>query len=310
MSDEVRTIRAAQPRAQRPDRMRRVDVGGLELSVLEWGSEASQPILLAHGGFDFAGTWDVFAPLLASRGLRVIAWDQRGHGDSDVSALYTWEADIRDAAQVIKSLRLTEPIPVLGHSKGGGMLNQLAEVLPGHIKAVINLDGIPNERGFSNQVDRSDIHALDGELKGWLDHRRRSAQVARRADSIEGLAERRRTMNPRLSVDWLKYLVTVGARHDKDGWRWKIDPTLRFGPSGAWRPQWTIPRLKGLRLPYLGIIGTVKEEMGWGTTPEEALPILPTGAEFHALAETGHFVHIERPDDVADIVGDFLQRAL
>ena len=77
MSDEVRTIRAAQPRAQRPDRMRRVDVGGLELSVLEWGSEASQPILLAHGGFDFAGTWDVFAPLLASRGLRVIAWDQR-----------------------------------------------------------------------------------------------------------------------------------------------------------------------------------------------------------------------------------------
>ena len=50
--------------------------------------------------------------------------------------------------------------------------------------------------------------------------------------------------------------------------------------------------------------------MGWGTTPEEAFPILPTGAEFHALAETGHFVHIERPDDVADIVGDFLQRAL
>ena len=50
----------------------------------------------------------------------------------------------------------------------------------------------------------------------------------------------------------------------------------------------------GLRVPYLGVIGTVKEEMGWGTTPEEAFPILPDGAEFHALADTGHFVHIER----------------
>ncbi len=134
--------------------------------------------------------------------------------------------------------------------------------------------------------------------------------MSRRADTIEGLAERRKLMNPRLSTEWLKYLVTVGARCDDDGWRWKIDPTLRFGPSGAWRPEWAIPRLRGLHVPYLGVIGTVKEEMGWGTTPEEAFPILPEGAEFHALADTGHFVHIERPDYVAEITTDFLGRVL
>jgi pimeloyl-ACP methyl ester carboxylesterase len=310
MSTEVDVVRSSLPKAQRPHRSRRVDVGGIEVSVVEWGDETSQPILLAHGGFDFAGTWDLFAPLLADQGFRVVAWDQRGHGDSDMAALYTWEADMRDAAHVIESLETSDPIPVLGHSKGGGMMNQLAEVLPHRVSAVINLDGIPNERGFSNQIDRSDVNALAAELSGWLDHRRRAGQMNRRADTIEGLAERRQLMNPRLSMEWLQYLVTVGARCDHDGWRWKIDPTMRFGPSGAWRPEWAIPRLRGLRVPYLGVIGTVKEEMGWGTTPEEAFPILPEGAEFHALADTGHFVHIERPEYVAEITVEFLGRSL
>jgi pimeloyl-ACP methyl ester carboxylesterase len=239
-----------------------------------------------------------------------VAWDQRGHGDSDLAALYTWEADIRDAAMVLASLDSTDPVPVLGHSKGGGMMDQLAEVAPHRISAVINLDGIPNERGFGQKIDRTDVTALDAELAAWLDHRRRAGNSNRRADTLQGLAERRRVMNPRLSVEWLQYLVTVGAQEDTDGWRWKIDPTLRFGPSGAWSPQWAIPRLRGLHVPFLGVVGTVEEEMGWATSPDEALPILPDGAEFHALAETGHFVHIERPEDVAEIVVDFLERAL
>ena len=310
MSNEIDVVRSSLPKAQRPDRSRRVAVGGIEVSVVEWGDETSPPILLAHGGFDFAGTWDLFAPLLAAQGFRVVALDQRGHGDSDMAALYTWEADMRDAAHVVESLKTSDPIPVLGHSKGGGMMNQLAEVLPHRVGAVINLDGIPNQRGFSNQIDRSDVNALAAELSGWLDHRRRAGQMNRRADTIEGLAERRQLMNPRLSKEWLQYLVTVGARCDDDGWRWKIDPTMRFGPSGAWRPEWAIPRLRGLRVPYLGVIGTIKEEMGWGTTPEEAFPILPAGAEFHALADTGHFVHIERPEYVAEMTVNFLGRVL
>ena len=53
-------------------------------------------------------------------------------------------------------------------------------------------------------------------------------------------------MNPRMSIDWLRYLVTVGANHDEDGWRWKLDPTMRFGGFGPWRPEWSMLRLPGL----------------------------------------------------------------
>ena len=54
-------------------------------------------------------------------------------------------------------------------------------------------------------------------------------------------------MNPRLSHEWLRYLVSVGARHDDDGWRWKIDPALRLGGFGPWRPEWAMARLPGAR---------------------------------------------------------------
>ena len=96
------------PGARRPDRQRTVDSGGLALAVYEWGAEDAPPLLLAHGGFDFAGTFDVFAPLLADGGWRVVSWDQRGHGDSEHAVLYNWEADCRDALAVLDS---TTPEP-------------------------------------------------------------------------------------------------------------------------------------------------------------------------------------------------------
>src|SRR5689334_7059171 len=82
------------PGARSPDRQRRVDSNGLSIAVHEWGDEAAPPLLLAHGGMDFARTFDVFAPLLADAGWRVVSWDHRGHGDSQHAALYSWESDL------------------------------------------------------------------------------------------------------------------------------------------------------------------------------------------------------------------------
>ncbi len=61
----------------------------MRLAVYEWGDAAAPPLFLVHGGFDFAGTFDVLAPKLAEGGFRVVSWDQRGHGDSQHAALYS-----------------------------------------------------------------------------------------------------------------------------------------------------------------------------------------------------------------------------
>ncbi len=294
------------PGARSPDRTRSVAAGGLRLAVHEWGPLDAPPLLLAHGGFDFAQTFSAFAPLLADVGWRVVCWDQRGHGDSEHAALYSWEADARDGLAVLDTLS-PKPIPLLGHSKGGALLMHIAHACPHRVSRLINIDGIPSGQRHPDVADHERTRLLAEELSGWLDHRRRAADLVRRPDHIEGLARRRARMNPRLSHEWLCFLVTRGAQHDADGWRWKIDPALRFGGFGPSRPDWAMQRLPSLAVPLLGILAGEDEPMGWHTRPEHVEPYLPTGARLHCFAGAGHFVHIEKPREVAELVLEFLR---
>lgn len=292
---------ARHPGARRPDRQRTVDSNGLAIAVHEWGDEADPPLLLAHGGFDFAGTFDVFAPLLADAGYRVVSWDHRGHGDSEHAAFYSWEADVRDAVHVIDSVT-TAPLPVVGHSKGGGLMLQLADALPHRVSHLVNLDGVPSRSLFPDVADHQRTALLAQELTGWLDHRRGLADARRKPGTIDELAARRGRMNPRLPVEWLRYLVTVGAFESEDGWRWKIDPSMRFGGFGPWRPEWSLMRLPAIGVPVLAVLGTEPDPMGWGTGPDDVVSHLPPGGRLEVIDGVGHFVHIEQPRLVADLV--------
>lgn len=296
---------AAFPGARRPDRTYRVDSSGLSLATYEWGDPDAPPLMLVHGGFDFAGTFDLFAPLLADAGWRVVAWDQRGHGASEHAALYSWDADIRDAVAVMDSVTL-DPLPVVGHSKGAAIMLQLAEVAPWRMSKMVNLDGLPSGRTPPDIADHERTRMLAQELSAWLDHRRRTHGLQRKPGTLEDLAARRAQMNPRLSMEWLLYLATIGAVEGPDGWRWTIDPSLRFGGFGPFRPEWSLFRLPGVALPMLGVLSTIEEPMGWGTHLPDVEPYMPAGARVVAMADTGHFLHIERPTEVAELVLEFL----
>lgn len=301
--DDART----HPGAKRPDRTRRVDASGVSIAVHEWGDEDAPPLLLAHGGFDFAGTYDVFAPKLAAGGWRVVSWDQRGHGDSDRAALYQWEADMRDAVSVLDATT-SGRVPVVGHSKGGSLTTHIASGLPHRVSAVVNIDGIPSRRAMPDVQDRDRTKLLASDLANWLDQRHAMVDAIRKPGTIPELAQRRGRMNPRLSTEWLEYLVTVGATRGDDGWRWKIDPTLRMGGFGPWRPEWSLQRLADVSAPFLALLGTEQELMGFGTTLDDVRSFLPPGGRAVEVDGAGHFVHIEKPDEVADLVLDHLEQ--
>lgn len=301
MTQETRSFPGARP----PDRTRRVDADGVGISVYEWGKETDPVLFLVHGGSDFARTFDVFAPKMADAGWRAVAWDHRGHGDSDYAALYSWDADIRDALAVMKSTT-NEPAPVVAHSKGGALMMQLAEASTYRISRMVNIDGMPSKRRMPDVPDHDQSRLLAGEIGSWLDFRHEAPTSIRKPGTLEDLAQRRAKMNPRLSIEWLEYLVTVGARHDNDGWRWKLDPTMRFGGFGPWRPEWSALRMVSLPMPFLGLLGTVDEPMGWGARARDVLPWIPQSGRLEVLEGVGHFIHIEEPDRVSNMVLEFL----
>jgi len=264
---------AQHPGARPAERRRAVSAWGLRLAVYEWGDERAPAIVLTHGGFDFAGTFEVFAPLLA-------VLDSIGEG----------------------------PLVLVGHSKGGAISTHLIQAVPQRVRAFVNLDGIPSHKPPPDVADHERTRLLARELSGWLDQRRAAEAKTRRPDTLDGLARRRQKMNPRLPLAWLRHLVTLGARRDPDGWRWKIDPTLRPGGFGPWRAVWSMARFASLPVPLLGILATENEPMGWDTCAADVRPFLPPGARVLELAGAGHFVHIEQPQRVAELVLDFLAR--
>jgi pimeloyl-ACP methyl ester carboxylesterase len=295
------------PGAVAPARRRWVTSHGVRLAVVEWGDGEAPPLLLAHGGSDFARTFDVFAPLLAAAGFRVVSWDHRGHGDSDHAALYSWEADLRDAFAVLQSTS-AEPLPLVGHSKGGGILLDIALFFPERVTRLVSLDGLPSTRRRSRRdvTQEQRVQGRDEMLARWLDHRRRAHDVRRKPGTLEELARRRGEMNPRLAFEWLCYLVSVGAREEPDGWRWKLDPALRMGGFGPWRPGWILAQLRSLRVPMLGLVSRVVEPMGWGSDADELRPHLAPESTVEDIEDLGHFLHIEAPGRIAGRVLEFL----
>lgn len=301
MIPETRTF----PGARRPDRMYTHNADGVGIAVYEWGKESDPVLFLVHGGSDFAGTFDVFAPLLVDGGYRVVSWDHRGHGDSEHAALYAWDADIRDALSVMSSIT-QKAAPVVAHSKGGAVMMQLADASPYRISQMVNIDGMPSKRRMPDVPEHDQSRLLADSIGEWLDFRHEAAESFRKPGTLEDLARRRGKMNPRLSIEWLEYLVTVGAQQDENGWRWKLDPTMRFGGFGPWRPEWASLRMAALTMPFLGLLGTIDEPMGWGAKPRDVKPWIPTGGRLEVLEDIGHFIHIEEPVLVSNMILEFL----
>lgn len=116
---------------------------------LEWGSEDAQPVVLLHGGNQSAHSWDLVS-LHLSADYRVIALDQRGHGDSEWNrgAHYAISDMLPDARDFLAETGISRPV-VVGHSMGGMVTLALACAYPELVGAVVIVDIGPEvgERG-------------------------------------------------------------------------------------------------------------------------------------------------------------------
>jgi pimeloyl-ACP methyl ester carboxylesterase len=92
---------------------------GAETTVERWGERG--PIVVGvHGLGASRRGWARIAEHLAGR-FRVVASDQRGHGDSSVNGPMTFERGLRDLEEVVAAVG--EPVHALvGHSWGGAVV--------------------------------------------------------------------------------------------------------------------------------------------------------------------------------------------
>jgi pimeloyl-ACP methyl ester carboxylesterase len=115
------------------------DVGELRLRFLDWGGDGP-PVLALHGLASSAHWYDLVAPMLRDR-YRVIAPDQRGHGQTtQADHGYDWQTLASDVAGLMDHLQIPQAA-VLGHSWGCNVAINLAARFPGRVSALAMIDG-------------------------------------------------------------------------------------------------------------------------------------------------------------------------
>ena len=110
------------------------EVEGRKLSYLDFGGAGSALIVL-HGHFSEGADFGPLAERLGSR-WRVLALDQRGHGESDRAVDYERSGYVSDIAAFLDHLGLAQ-VALLGHSLGGVNAYQFAARHPDRVTALI-----------------------------------------------------------------------------------------------------------------------------------------------------------------------------
>jgi pimeloyl-ACP methyl ester carboxylesterase len=119
---------------------RAVPGDGVRLCAREWGG-GGQAVVLLHGLASNARIWDGVASRLAGAGLRVVALDQRGHGDAEQPGTgYDFASVGRDLAAALAALGIERPL-LAGHSWGANVALQFAADRPGAVAGLALVDG-------------------------------------------------------------------------------------------------------------------------------------------------------------------------
>ncbi len=273
------------------------DIGDLKVRYLDWGGDGP-PLLALHGLASSAHWYDIVAPLLRDR-HRIIAPDQRGHGQTtNAPSGYDWKTLSDDLAGLMNHIGLDQ-VAVMGHSWGGNVAINLAANYPGRVKRLIMIDG-----GFF------DGRVIPGATWESFSQRLRPRDVT--GDREEFLGRLRNQMAAIWS-DEIERIVQTMVYEDEQG---QIQDILRpENQAQVIRAMWddpasvTLPRIE---CPTLIVPAGPSAERA-GSEFAEMRRRLVAAAEkalkncrVHWIPETIHDIGYHKPQELAQVIDDFL----
>ncbi len=271
--------------AQVPGQDRYITVNHLRLHYLEWGSPEKPPFLMLHGIGRVAHSFDHIAPSFAA-GYHVLAFDMRGHGDSEWSpeGAYLVEDYVKDLEAVVDQLHLNN-LTLLGNSTGGRVVQVYAGLHPERMRKLVVEDVGPQR---TNEIASAFARRVEQEDKGWASEDELVASLMR---------------NSKVSDELQRNYAHYGSKRRADGRIvWKRDPNLAKGfvPTDLWR------YVKNIQCPAIYILGGASNIV----PPETQMQIKETlpHVEIVTMPGLGHYPHVEAPGEYLKIVKDFLEK--
>jgi pimeloyl-ACP methyl ester carboxylesterase len=274
-----------------------IKANGVALRVLEWAPPAwGRTALLLHGYMDAAATWQRVAAPLVEAGLRVLAPDLRGYGDSaraPEGSYYHFPDYVADVAGLVEAAAGPAPLLLVGHSMGGTISTLYAGAFPERVEKLALLEGLgPPDNDFDSMPDRmrrwiEQTSALRGE-------RGRAARVVGTpADALRRLAANHPNV-PREVL--LAHLPELTADAGDGQVSWKADPLHKSVSPIPFFARGYIAFARRVRCPVL-YFGGGKDGLQPADT-DDRLGAFASLERFE-IEGAGHMMHWTRADEVA-----------
>lgn len=199
---------------------------GHRMSFLQGGPADGPAIIFVHGLLADATTWARCLPGLAGRGLRVVALDLLGHGQSDkpADAAYSIEGFTASVVRVLDELGI-DRATVAGHSLGGGTAIGVSYLHPERVERLVlvssggfGTDLHPVLRGATLPGARRLVEfAVSPRVSRVLAAERLHRSVRLRPEAVENLARMGR--NLRSNEGRAAFFATLSENVDSRGQR-------------------------------------------------------------------------------------------
>ena len=278
-----------------------------KLHYLDWGGDGPQMHFLHANGF-CAGTYSPFLRHLTGL-YRVIASDVRGHGDSTFPAaerIRHWNVFADDLKAIVEGA-MAPPVLGMGHSLGAVTTCIAAARYPLLFSAIILLDPVFLVAGARWRHALMRMLGLRNRLPLARTARKRKRSFAGKQSALKRFVAGRGIFKS-WSADFIEAYMECGLLEpDADTAILRCDPELEAQifesvPLDVWNS------VSRVQCPILAIRGehsdTFLAEAG------RKLERIAADAQVKVIAQAGHFFPMEKPEETAAAIAEFIGRNL
>ena len=274
----------------------RIRVGKLTFHVTDWGGHTSDDcIFLAHPTGFLGAVWKPLLVRLRKLGVtsRLVTYDQRGHGlSSKPDDDYAWEHFITDTIDVMKALGIHDVLGV-GHSAGATTLAGVAAAEPSLVRRLVLIDPVLFHPELARLIEEAGQNPMAA--------RTRTRRIVWSSREELYRSFRRREPYVTWTDEALHAYVDEGTFERPDGEIELLCPARVEAQvySGAAHLD-GFQKLRHVKAPILLLRGehstTLDEERA-----RRAIEAAPQ-SRLVTVSGAGHFIPMEKPDEVARLV--------
>lgn len=284
-----------------------VRANGITFTYLEQGS--GPLVLCLHGFPDHAGSFRPLLSALAGAGYRAVAPSMRGYAPTEAPADAPYQSAMlgRDAAAMLEALSPGEPAFVFGHDWGaiaayGGALDA-----PGRIRRMV-VSAVPYGPGFAQGLFAS-YAQIRRSFYIWF-FQLPVAEAAVAANDFAFIRGLWRDWSPGYALsqsEWAALRETFASPGTLEAaiayYRHTFNPAFQRAELDALQQRIFVAPIE---VPTMIVHG--RDDGCLGVEFLDGMEAsFPKGLEKVVVDGAGHFVHLEKPDEVASAVIRFLR---